>query len=149
MAFSAAQDGACQLTDSKNIPRFKPLMLGQLPVHHLKTFGLDLGEGSVTFTIPAQQHALKSHPDSFMSCVPYLSQTIVDPTHVGQSPKHVGKGFELVREVNTAGLIILVAVLIKPISRGIYMVKSTYPIDSEKLENRIIASFTKRESLSF
>jgi hypothetical protein len=137
MAFSAPQDGACQLTDIKNTPRFKPLMLGQLPVHHLKAFGLELAEGNVTFTIPAQQHALKSHPDSFMSCVPYLSQTVVDPTHVGQSPKHAGKGFELVREVNEAGLIILVAVLIKPTGRGIYMVKSTYPIDSDKLENRL------------
>lgn len=137
MAFSAAQDGVCQLTDIKNIPRFKPLMLGQLPVHHLKTFGLELAEGSVTFTIPAQQHALKSHPDTFMSCVPYLSQTIIDPTHVGQSPKHAGSGFELVREVKEDELIILVAVLIKPTGRGIYMVKSTYPIDKYKLENRL------------
>lgn len=72
-----------------------------------------------------------------MSCAPYLAQTVVDPTHVGQSPKHADGGFELVREVNEAGLIILVAVLIKPTGKGIYLVKSTYPIDSEKLANRI------------
>ncbi|PWW04125.1 hypothetical protein DFR52_101816 [Hoeflea marina] len=72
-----------------------------------------------------------------MSCVPYLAQTVTDPTHVGQSPRHAGKGFELVREVNEAGLIVLVAVLIKPTGRGVYMVKSTYPIGSGKLENRL------------
>jgi hypothetical protein len=100
-------------------------------------FGLELAEGDVTFTIPAQQHALKSHPGTYISCLPYLAQTVVDPTHVGQSPKHAGQGFELVRAVNAAGLIILVAVLIKPTKRGIYIVKSTYPIDSGKLENRL------------
>lgn len=72
-----------------------------------------------------------------MSCVPYLSQAVTDPTHVGQSPKHAGQGFELVREVNQAGLIVLLAVLIKPTGQGIYMVKSTYPIDRDKLANRL------------
>jgi hypothetical protein len=28
MAFSGPYDGACQLTEIKNSPRFKPLMLG-------------------------------------------------------------------------------------------------------------------------
>ncbi len=125
------------MSDPRDWPRFRPLILGELPVHQLKSFGLHLTKGFVTFSIPAQKHAFRSHPDSFMSCVPYLSQTVTDPTHVGQSPKHVGHGFELVREVNQAGLIVLVAVLIKPTGPGIYMVKSTYPIDRDKLANRL------------
>jgi hypothetical protein len=113
------------------------LILGQLPVRRLKAFGLELPEGLVAFSIPAQRHALKSHPDSFMSCLPYLAQTVVDPTHVSQSPRHAGEGFELVRAINSSGLIILVAVLIRPTTKGIYMVKSTYPIDADKLANRL------------
>lgn len=125
------------MTKSVIVPEFKPLRLGELPTDRLKKFGLTLAEGIVTFTIPAQKHAFESHPDTFHACLPYLTQTIINPTHVGQSPKHASKGFELVSEVNNAGLIVLVAVLIKPTGRGFYMVKSTYPIDQGKLENRI------------
>lgn len=96
-----------------------------------------LPEGQVSFTIPAQKHAWKSHPDTFLSCLPYLSQTVVDPTHVGQSPKHLNQGFELVRELKAVGLIVLVAVLVKPVAGEFYLVKSTYPIDRDKLERRL------------
>lgn len=125
------------MRDLQDWPRFKPLILGPLPVHHLRLFGLTLTEGLVTFSIPAQKHALRSHPDSFLSCMPHLAQAVTDPTHVGQSPKHAGQGFELVREISQSGLIVLVAVLIKPTTHGIYVVKSTYPIDRDKLANRL------------
>src|SRR5690606_2410519 len=119
------------------VPQFKPLILGDLPADHLQKFGLECAPGQVAFSIPAQKHAFERHPDTYMSCSLYLAQTVVEPTHVGQSPKHADQGFELVREIDDAGLIILIAVLIKPTKRGIYMVKSTYPIDIGKLENRI------------
>ncbi|MDH4412155.1 MAG: hypothetical protein QE484_02530 [Rhizobium sp.] len=118
-------------------PRFKPLILGDLPVHHLNRFGLNLAPGLVSFSIPAQKHALKSHPDSFMSCLPFVSQAVVNPSHVGQSPKHATDGFELIREVRQSELIILVALLIRPSRQGVYLVKSVYPIDQNKLANRL------------
>ncbi|WP_147412768.1 hypothetical protein [Rhizobium sp. AG855] len=118
-------------------PRFKPLILGELPVQHLRRFGLNLQPGPVGFSIPAQKHAFKSHPDSFMSCLPFLTQTVARPTHVGQSPKHTNDGLELIREVRQLDLILLVALLIRPTRQGVYMVKSTYPIDRNKLENRL------------
>ncbi|WP_146200190.1 hypothetical protein [Ochrobactrum soli] len=117
--------------------KFRPLTLGQLPVEALKQFGLELTAGHVAFTIPAQKHAFERHPDTYMSCLPFLSQTVTEPTHVGQSPNHTDGGFELVREVTESGLIVLVAVLIKPTKKGIYLVKSTYPIDYNKLGNRV------------
>lgn len=72
-----------------------------------------------------------------MTCVPFLSETVVDPTHVGQSPHHVNDGIELVREIRQAGLIVLVAVFIKPSNSGVYGVTTTYPIDRNKLEARL------------
>jgi hypothetical protein len=123
--------------DRGDWPRFKPLILGDLPVHHLRRFGLELRPGPVNFSIPAQKHAFKSHPDSFMSCLPFLSEAVTRPTHVGQSPRHANEGFELIREVRQTELILLVAVLIRPTRQGFYLVKSVYPIDSNKLANRL------------
>ena len=72
-----------------------------------------------------------------MSCVPFLSETVLNPTHVGQSPLHKADGFELVREVNSAGLIVLVSVFIRPSNNGVYYATSTYPLDAKKLASRI------------
>ncbi|MDR7028895.1 hypothetical protein [Rhizobium rosettiformans] len=125
------------MKEPRHWPRFKPLILGELPVHQLRRFGLDLNPGLVSFSIPAQKHAFKSHPDTFMSCLPFVSQAVVDPSHVGQSPKHAAEGFELIREARQSELIILVAVLIRPSRQGVYLVKSVYPIDQNKLANRL------------
>ncbi|MFP5076571.1 hypothetical protein ACLE20_04625 [Rhizobium sp. YIM 134829] len=125
------------MSKRKTPTRFTPLLHGPLPITQLEKFGLMLAEGSVAFTIPAQKHALRSHPDSFMSCLPYLAQTVTTPHYVGQSPRHVEAGFELVREVRATGAIVLVAALIKPTRQGTYLVKSTSPIDRFKLENRL------------
>ncbi len=125
------------MKEPRHWPRFKPLILGELPVHQLRRFGLDLNPGRVSFSIPAQKHAFKSHPDTFMSCLPFASQAVVDPSHVGQSPKHAAEGFELIREVRQSKLIILVTVLIRPSRQGVYLVKSVYPIDQNKLANRL------------
>lgn len=72
-----------------------------------------------------------------MSCLPFLSETVIRPTHVGQSPRHANDGFELIREVRQTEIILLVAVLIRPTGQGFYLVKSVYPIDRNKLANRL------------
>lgn len=72
-----------------------------------------------------------------MSCLPFVSQAVVSPSYVGQSPKHATEGFELIREVTQSELIILVALLIRPSRQGVYLVKSVYPIDQNKLPNRL------------
>lgn len=117
--------------------KYKPLTLGPLPLGPLTQFGLQLDEGLVHFTIPAQRHAAERHPEEYPLCFPHLLDTVQKPTHVGQAPKHAEAGFELVRQVSAGSLIVLVAVLIKPTKSGIHLVKSVYPIDAGKLENRV------------
>ena len=123
------------------IPTFKPLVLGALPCVQLQKAGLLLAEGDVHFSISAQKHAYRNHPDTYMSCAPFLSETVLNPTHVGQSPHHAENGFEIVREIKEEGLILLVALLLKPTNRGVYQVTSTYPIDANKLDRRVRKNF--------
>lgn len=122
-------------------PTFKPLVLGPLPTEQLAKASFNLAEGEVHFSIPAQKHAYGRHPDTYMSLVPFLSETVINPTHVGQAPDHHGRGFELVREIQSAGVIVLVAVTLRPTNSGIYHVMSTYPIDRNKLERRVRKRF--------
>ncbi|MFK4810698.1 hypothetical protein ACI3KW_10845 [Devosia sp. ZW T5_3] len=117
--------------------KLQPLFLGELPTIQLKQFGLMLPDGQVLMSIPAQKHAIKSHPAEFDLCHPYLSEVVETPSLVGQSPHHVNSGFELVKEIDDQGLIILVAVCIKPTSSGIYMATSTYPISGVTMNNRV------------
>lgn len=118
-------------------PIFKPLVLGPLPSAQLAKARILISDGEVHFSIPAQRHAYNRHPETYMSCAPFLSQTVLDPSHVGQAPDHAGTGFEIVREIKEEGIIVLLAVVLRPTNAGIYHVSSTYPIDRNKLERRV------------
>lgn len=126
------------------LPRFRPLVLGNLPHGRLARANLFLPPGPVHFSIMAQRHAFKRHPETFMSCLPFLSETVTDPTHAGQAPDHGTDGFELIREIRQANLILLVAIRIRRSSDGAYQVSSTYPIDRNKLERRLRKKFIVR-----
>lgn len=86
--------------------------------------------------IPAQRHAMKRHPDDFPRCLPFLSEVIETPSLCGQSPHHAD-GFELVKEIDDEGLIVLVALNIERSSSGLYIATSTYVIDQDKAERRV------------
>lgn len=120
--------------------QFKNLVLGDLPTDCLAKAGLDLEPRPVRFTIAAQKHAVSSHPHEFDLCQPYLAEIIASPTYVGQAPDHKNKGFELVLSAQSGGLLILLAVHIKPVD-GAYIVKSVYPINQNKLERRLRKGF--------
>lgn len=123
-------------------PKFRPLNLGPLPADTVnRCLNLTLPDGDVCFTIPAQKHAYRRHPDDYMTCVPFLSETILGPSHVGQAPDHEGEGFEMIKELPHESLIVLMAVNVRPTNRGIYIVRSVYPIDRNKLERRIRLKF--------
>ncbi|KQZ97783.1 hypothetical protein ASD64_16375 [Mesorhizobium sp. Root157] len=72
-----------------------------------------------------------------MTCVPFLSDAVQNPSHAGQSPLHKNDGFELVKEVRASGLIVLVSIYLKPSNNGIYFATSTYPLDEKKLTSRL------------
>jgi len=102
---------------------------------------LNLPAGPVQFSIAAQKHALGNHPDAFHVCEPFLAETVASPTYVGQGPEHKNKGFELVLSVKQKSLLVLVAIHLKPMKDGTYIVKSAYPINSGTLERRLRKGF--------
>lgn len=90
--------------------------------------------------IPAQKHALKRHPEDFPKCLPYLQEVVETPSLCGQSP-HQLDGFELIKEIDDQGLIVLVAVKITRSSSGIYIASSTYLIDKNTIDRRVRKGF--------
>ncbi len=123
--------------------KLRNLVLGVLPADRLAVTGLGLEAVPVRFTIAAQKHAIKRHPDEFHLCRPYLERTVKTPTYVGQSPKHEGNGFELVFESEQGDLLILLAVRLKQVG-GAYIVTSVYPINQDKLARRLRKGFLIR-----
>jgi hypothetical protein len=99
-----------------------------------------MADGLVHFTIPAQKHAWKRHPDTFFQCLPYVGQAIAGPTYAGQSP-HQPQGFEVVLEVAAENTHVLVAIGLRPSNSGIYHVRSTYLIDYNTVERRCRKGF--------
>lgn len=95
-----------------------------------------MAAGVVNFSIPAQKHAFQRHPHDFHLCLPYLSQAITSPTYVGQSPHHKLDGFEVVFEVPRGNINVLIAITLQPNNKGVYHVKSVYPIDNNKISAR-------------
>lgn len=124
--------------------KFSPLSLGPLPAGSVsKCLNVQVPDGAVHFSIPAQNHAYKRHGRDFLACLPYLSQTIATPNYVGQAP-HYENEFEVIYETPDNGLIILVAVQIRLDNRGRYQLRSVYPIDADKVERRLRKGFIKR-----
>jgi len=125
--------------------RFKPLSLGPLPIVHVeKHLNLIIAEGSVHFSIPAQNHAYRNHGDDFMRCMPYLSQAIADPHYIGQAPHYKNKGFEVIFSPPAEEFHMLIAVQLRCDNRGRYQLSSVYPVDTNKINGRIRKGFLKK-----
>ena len=123
-------------------PNFRPIVLGSLPHSRVgQALNKIITPGDVHFTIPAQKHAFKRHPEDFHTCLPYLSQVICAPTYVGQAPQHAGKGMEAVLQVPSDGINVLVAITLASSNNGGYYVKSTYLVDNNKIYNRLRRGF--------
>ncbi len=111
------------------------LELGPLPHGELnRALGLELEPGPVVFTVPAQRHALQSHPNDFHSCLPFVALAVKEPSYAGDDFKNPGK-IELIRRMpDKQGL--LVAIILEPDSRGRYRVASMYPIPQKVIDQR-------------
>lgn len=121
--------------------KLKPMRLGPLPVELIAKIGLKVEPGEVIFSISAQKHAISRHPEEYALCLPHLTNAIISPTHIGQAPDHKNVGIELIYEHVEEKVIILVAVHLEANEDGSYIVKSTYPIDRNKLERRVRKKF--------
>lgn len=118
----------------------KTIVLGPLPVAIIaRCLGLTLREGDLVFYPHAQKHAFGKDATRHTICTPHLAATVTAPTHVGQQPKYKGIGFDLVRVVPDGGPIILIGIgQLEPLpKRGVYTLKSVYPIDAAALQRRI------------
>lgn len=120
---------------------WQDVSFGPLPVAAvLKCLDLALKPGEVMFYAHAQKHTFTDRPERHI-CIPHLEQAIAFPTHVGQQPGYEGNSFDLVC-VLPDGLIVLVAISMR-IKKGLYPMKSTYPLKQATLQNRIRAGTTK------
>lgn len=116
--------------------KFSPLRLGPLPAKLVfECIEIEVPEGAVHFSIPAQNHAYRRHGRDFLACMPYLSQAIASPDYIGQSPKNTN-GFEVVYSPEDIELNILIAVQIRQDNKGRYQLSSVYPVASKTIINR-------------
>jgi hypothetical protein len=127
--------------DGREDDNWQDARLGLLPVAVvLKCLGLTLKPGEVMFYAHAQKHTFTDRPERHI-CIPHLEQAIASPTHVGQQPGYEGDSFDLVC-VLPDGLIVLVAISMK-IKKGLYPIKSAYPLNTGALHRRIRKGTTK------
>jgi hypothetical protein len=119
------------------------LDLGPLPVAKINaTLGSSLVLADVHYSVRAQYHSFTRHPTDFELCRRYVGQIVSSPDYIGQAPGQID-GFELIGEIPSEQAIILVAIKLRLDKAGRYIVASTYPIDSNKLERRLRKGFIK------
>jgi hypothetical protein len=132
-----------QLSPAKTEIAWEDASFGPLPVEAIeKALGLKLKAGTVVFYAHAQKHAFKKKPDRYDICWKHITTAVSNPTHVGQQPGYEQKGFDLVCQI-PSGPIVLVAIRLKP-KKGIYAMKSAYPLPPHSLARRIRVGTTKR-----
>lgn len=108
---------------------------GPLPAAVIeKCLGLKLKPGEVFFYSHAKKHTFDGRPERRV-CLPYLQAAISDPTYVGQQPGYEADSFDLVY-VTPNGLIVLVAMSMR-LRKGIYPIKSVYPLKKDTLQRRL------------
>jgi hypothetical protein len=130
------KSGGLVAQPSKKKPALVDLVLGPLPTDAInRTLGLDLEPGDVIFTVAAQAHAFRSHPDDFPRCLPHVGPVVEKPSYMGDDFKNPGK-IELVTKIAALGSGLLVAIVVELDEHGRYNVSSLYPIGGKKIENR-------------
>jgi hypothetical protein len=121
--------------------RRQELSLGKLCVAKInKALELELVEGEVVFSVGAQVHAERYHPE-FLLCLPYLAGIVTDPLYIGDDLKN--PGIELISRVAAADSMVLIAINIERDSAGRYHVLSFYTVQPEKIESRRQRGFLK------
>jgi hypothetical protein len=117
------------------------MALGPLPIAAiLQCLGLKLLPGEVMFYAHAQRHTFEGRPERRV-CLPHLKEAIATPSHIGQQPGYEADSVDLVYSCPD-GLIILIAISMR-IKRGLYPMKSTYPLKIGALRRRTEVGTTK------
>jgi hypothetical protein len=115
--------------------QWQDLALGPLPVGAIfECLGLKLLEGEVMFYAHAQRHTFKDKPERKI-CIPHLQRVIANPTHVGQQQGYEADSIDLVCAI-PGGPIVLAGISMR-IKKGLYPLKSVYPLRAITLKNRV------------
>lgn len=121
---------------NKRHPKLVELILGPMPVDAINaTLDMEIEAGEVVFTVPAQRHAMKRHPDDFPRCLPHVGGVVTGPLYIGDDFRNPGK-IELVSRLPALGGGLLVAVTLERDEAGRYHVASIYPVSQSKIDNR-------------
>jgi len=114
---------------------FPPIILGHLAVDVInRTIGTELQPGLARLSSKAHRHVQVDHPEDYALCLRFIETVVLDPSFIGQAPKH-GQNFELLRRIpGNGGDATLVAVKMEPDERGDYRVVSFYRVTARELE---------------
>jgi phage-Barnase-EndoU-ColicinE5/D-RelE like nuclease3 len=128
---------------SKRPSTLPELVLGPLPVDAInKTIGTELEPGDVVFSRAAQVHAARRHPIEYPLCLPHLAHVICDPLYVGDDHKNPD-AIELIGRIHVVNSFVLVAIEMTKDTNGRYNVRTFYPVNKEKVDNRRKRGFLK------
>lgn len=118
-------------------PKLYELRPGSFPEDIVyQTLDLEVDPGEVVFSVPAQKHAQRRHPEDAPLIVPHLSQVIEDPTYVGDDFRNPGK-IEFVRSIpGSGGQSALVAVTVEKDGDGVYNICSSYLISQSEVDKK-------------
>jgi hypothetical protein len=128
-------------------PPFKSVILGPLP-HRVVSLalGFELSPGKVCFSEQAQNHVWNRHQEHFELCYRVLPQLIRRPTCIGQGPNHRHDAFEMILSL-ADDIHILAGIRLRPTRKGLYHVKSSYPISSVTIAHRLQSGHLRKVSL--
>jgi hypothetical protein len=80
---------------------FPPIVFGPLAVDMInRTIGTELQPGLARLSSRAHRHAQIDHPEDYALCMRIIEAVVMDPSFIGQAPKH-GRNFELLRRPYT------------------------------------------------
>lgn len=129
------------MMDKEADPEWFDRRLGALPTAAIaQCLELNLLPGEVMFYAHAQRHTFEGRPERLI-CLPHLEQVIALPSHVGQQPGYEADSIDLVYTCPD-GLIVLIAISMR-IKKGLYPVKSVYPLKVGTLNRRVEVGTTR------
>jgi hypothetical protein len=121
---------------SKRPSTLPELVLGRLPAETInKTIGTELEAGDVVFSRAAQVHAARRHPIEYPLCLPHLANVVCDPLYVGDDFTNPD-AIELIGRIQVVNSFVLVAIEMTKDERGRYNIRTFYPVNKEKVDNR-------------
>ena len=101
-----------------------------------QTLQLEIEPGEIKFSVPAQKHAFKRHPEDLPRIIPHLSNIISSPTYLGDDFRNPGK-LEIVSRIPGVSGAALIALTIKQNENdGYYHICSCYIISQSELDKK-------------